>query len=174
MPEVLAATAVLGIVLAIATSTWFDLVEGRRVTSATNQLGSDMRLAHTKSVNRLETWRVVLVPGRGAESFGPDYYLVRLDSSGNVVSNSAIRRTLPETTTVVANPLLNDDGAVSLLYALLPNAPSQTRTLEFKSDGSMRALATGVGADTVRVTEDGNPEGQITFIAATSRIRIVA
>jgi len=51
--EVLTTIILMGIVLAIASSTWFEVIESRRVDSATNQLVSDLRLAHSKATNRL-------------------------------------------------------------------------------------------------------------------------
>ncbi|MEJ7631437.1 MAG: hypothetical protein WKF28_02955 [Rubrobacteraceae bacterium] len=163
---------IMGILLSIATSSWFGLVEGQRVTSATNQLASDLRLAHTKSANQLAIWRVVLVPNRAAESVGPDYYLVKLDSSGNVIPTSTISRTLPDNVRVVNDATLNDSAAVTLLYTLLSLGADPSRTLEFEPDGSMRGLAAGAGSDTVEVTEDNDPRGRITFIEATSRIKV--
>src|SRR5215211_1974547 len=41
------------IVFGIASSTWFRVVESRRVDSATNQVVADLRLAHTQAKNRL-------------------------------------------------------------------------------------------------------------------------
>src|SRR5215212_12210043 len=43
----------MGIVFAIASSTWFGLAESRRVDSAANQVVADLRLAHTQATNRL-------------------------------------------------------------------------------------------------------------------------
>jgi prepilin-type N-terminal cleavage/methylation domain-containing protein len=51
--EVLVTIIIMGIVFAIASSTWFGVVEGRRVDSATNQVVADLRLAHTQATNRL-------------------------------------------------------------------------------------------------------------------------
>src|SRR5215218_6789923 len=44
---------IMGIVFAIASSTWFKMAESRRVDSATNQVVVDLRLAHTQATNRL-------------------------------------------------------------------------------------------------------------------------
>ena len=51
--EVMVIIIIMGIVFAIASSTWFGVVESRRVDSATNQLAADLRLAHTSATNRL-------------------------------------------------------------------------------------------------------------------------
>src|SRR5215217_3965941 len=44
---------IMGIVLGIASSSWFKAIESRRVDSATNQIVADLRLAHTQATNRL-------------------------------------------------------------------------------------------------------------------------
>ena len=50
----------MGIVFAIASSTWFDAAESRGVDSAANQLAADLRLAHTKATNKLVQQTVTL------------------------------------------------------------------------------------------------------------------
>lgn len=69
--EVMITIIVMGIVFAIASSTWFGVVESRRVDSGTNHLVSDLRLAHTRATNRLEQWQVVLVANSSAYTIGP-------------------------------------------------------------------------------------------------------
>jgi Tfp pilus assembly protein FimT len=54
---------IMMIVSAIAVSTWFGAVEGRRVSSGTNQLVADLRQAHTKATNRLVDQTVRLTAG---------------------------------------------------------------------------------------------------------------
>ena len=51
--EMLAVILIMGVVFGIATSTWFDWSEGRRVDSATTQVIADLRLSHSKATNRL-------------------------------------------------------------------------------------------------------------------------
>ena len=63
LPEVLIVIVLLALVFAIATSTWFGVVESRRVDSATNQMVSELRLAHTTATNRLVSWRVQWTSG---------------------------------------------------------------------------------------------------------------
>jgi prepilin-type N-terminal cleavage/methylation domain-containing protein len=58
--ELVAVIAILGIVLAISSSSWFGVVEGRQVDSATNQLAADLRQAHSKAINRLAPQTVSL------------------------------------------------------------------------------------------------------------------
>ena len=61
--EVLITIVLIGMVMAIASSTWFGAIESRRVDSATNQLVSDLRLAHSKATNRLLPQTVELSAG---------------------------------------------------------------------------------------------------------------
>lgn len=178
MVEVLTVVVLMGIVFAIASSTWFGLVESRRVTAATNQLTADMRLAHSSATNQLSSWRIVLVPNRAAPNAGPDYYLVKLNPAGAVIPASTVSRTLPNNTSVVQNSqfssTLNDSGFASL-YASLSLGGAATRSLEFDSDGSMDLFAPSgaVNRNRVAVTDDGDPEGVAEFVEETSRIRIV-
>src|SRR5215216_341844 len=51
--EVIATIIIMLIVFGIASSTWFKVVESRRVDSATNQVVADLRLAHTQATNHL-------------------------------------------------------------------------------------------------------------------------
>jgi len=60
LPEVLITIVIMGIVFAIASSAWFSTVDSRRVDSATNQLASDLRKAHTSATNRLGESKVVM------------------------------------------------------------------------------------------------------------------
>src|SRR5215203_2859323 len=50
----------MAVVLAAASSMWFDAIESRRVDSATNQLAADLRQAHTRATNRLADQTVSL------------------------------------------------------------------------------------------------------------------
>ena len=61
--EVVTVIAILGIVLAISSSSWFGVVEGRQVDSATNQLAADLRQAHSRAINRLAPQTVDLTDG---------------------------------------------------------------------------------------------------------------
>jgi len=61
--EVLTTIIIMGIVFAIASSTWFRVIDGRRVDTATNQLAADLRLAHTTATNRLAPQVVNLSAG---------------------------------------------------------------------------------------------------------------
>jgi len=88
-----------GIDFAIATSTWFGVVESRNVDSATNQLVSDLLLAHTSATNRLADWRVVLASGSSSYQIGP---------SGGTLRT----RTLPDGTEVY----LASGGTITVVF----------------------------------------------------------
>lgn len=172
LPEVLTTIAILGILLAIAIAIWFSVIEARRVDAAANQLASDLRLAHTRATNQLTDWRVVLVPEKADESSGPDYYLVKLqepydtgDSTPTAVET--IPRTFPANVKVRDHdPSLKDPVAD---WMVSPSSPNQTRTLEFNSDGTMWSDGP---SGSVKVTVDGDPERSITYLSATSRIKL--
>src|SRR5215217_5322234 len=91
MTEVLITIVIMGIVFAIATSTWFRVVESRRVDSATNQLAADLRLAHTSATNRLENWQVIIpVPGSSTYTIGPTGSPSSRDLDDDPASNDVI------------------------------------------------------------------------------------
>ena len=61
--EVMTTIIIMGIVSAMAISTWSSVIEHGRVDSATNQLAADLRLAHSKATNRLTPQTVTLTSG---------------------------------------------------------------------------------------------------------------
>ena len=71
LPEVVIVIVLMGIVFAIASSTWFGVVESRGVDSATNQMVSELRLAHSKATNRLTAWRIEVDSGTRNYRAGP-------------------------------------------------------------------------------------------------------
>ena len=171
LPEMLVTIAMLGILLAITVILWLGILEARRVDAATNQLKADMRLAHTGASNGLTDWRVVLAPDRTDEDEGPDYHLVRLaapyPSGGPPVVTEARPRTFPGDVKVVNVAGALDAGP----WMVAPSEPGRTRTLEFNSDGAMTGYGSPSG--TVRVTIDGDPQGKVRYLSATSRIKIL-
>jgi prepilin-type N-terminal cleavage/methylation domain-containing protein len=44
---------IMGLVFAIASSSWLGAIESRKVDTATNQVAADLRLANTQATNRL-------------------------------------------------------------------------------------------------------------------------
>src|SRR5215217_7340267 len=79
----------MGLVFAIASSTWFKVAESRRVDSATNQVVTDLRLAHSQATNRLiNTNFIVAGPNSSTYQIGPAgnlemRYLLRMDDRGD-------------------------------------------------------------------------------------------
>lgn len=71
LPELLVIIAIIGILAAIAIPSWQSVIEGRQVDSATNQLTSDLRLAHTKATNQLTSYQLVFTNGSSSYEFGP-------------------------------------------------------------------------------------------------------
>lgn len=156
LPEVLLTIVIMGIVLAIASATWFGIIESRKVDSAANQLASDLRLAHTRATNQLTDWRVMVYPGRGDEGPGLDYKLVR-PSDGFEVG-----RFLPENS-MISSTELNDSGG--------------SKIISFRSNGAAEAVggfgdADGDGEIRITVSVDGNPSRSITVVPTTARVKI--
>jgi len=58
--ELMLVILLMGIVFAIASSTWFDAIESRKADSATNQVVADLRNTHSKATNRLADYSFVI------------------------------------------------------------------------------------------------------------------
>lgn len=110
LPEVMIVIVIMGILFGIATSTWFGIIESRRVDSATNQMISDLRLAHTSATNRLTNYEIHLNAGSTTYQIGPPA--------------SLRTRTLPDETTVdtTLTIVFKPDGSVTAS----PTPPSGT------------------------------------------------
>src|SRR5688500_9714996 len=63
--------AIMGIIFAVASSSWFGAVESRKVDSATNQMVADLRQAHTQATNRLANHEVRLTDNGSTYRIGP-------------------------------------------------------------------------------------------------------
>ena len=70
--EVMVTIIIMIVVLSVASSTWFSIVESRRVDSATNEVVSELRRAHTSATTRLEDWRVEMDADTLNYRIGPD------------------------------------------------------------------------------------------------------
>jgi prepilin-type N-terminal cleavage/methylation domain-containing protein len=157
LPEVLIVIVLMGILFAIASSTWFGVIESRRVDSAANQLASDLRLAHTRATNQLSDWQVVMYLGRGDEGQGmEDYKLVR------VSDGFTVNRFLPENSVILSSEI---------------NAVGGSRTLRLRSNGAAEAEGLFTDADIdgqirITVSVDGDPSRSLTVVPATSRIKV--
>lgn len=173
LPEVLTTIAILGILIAIAVIIWLGILEQRRVDAATNQLVSDLRLAHNSATNQLTDWRVVLVPEKSDEGDGADYHMVRLKAPYPAVStpekDRATPRTFPANVKIV-NISGELDTNTETGWVVDPSQIGVTRTLEFNSDGTMRFYQAVSGSTCVTV--DGDPQNRVIVLAATSRVKV--
>ncbi len=136
--EVLTTILIMGIVFAIASSTWQGTVESRQVDSATNQLTADLRLAHTSATNRLTDYVVTLQAG--------STYRV-----GPITTPEASRpqRTLPDGTQIAAattitfspNGGATVSGAGSPITVRSSANTSNDHTIEFNTTTSRIKVA---------------------------------
>ena len=172
LPELLVTIAIMGILLAIAIIIWLGILEQRRVDAATNQLVSDLRLAHHSASNQLTDWRVVMAPEQTDEAQGPDYYLTKLKApypGASPVVEKKLPRTFPANVKIV-----NIAGALDTEtesgWVVEPSVVNQTRTLEFNANGTMRFYQAVSGSTCVTV--DGNPQNRVVVLAATSRVKV--
>jgi type IV fimbrial biogenesis protein FimT len=130
LPEVLITVILLGVLLGIATSTWFGVVESRQVDSATNQLAADLRLASSSATNRLVPYRVILTAGSAS------YQLVKQSSPAVTTTRSLPDGTVIGTTTTVA---FAGDGSASVIsgsgspIVVRSTSGSPQHTIEFNT-----------------------------------------
>lgn len=125
LPEVMITIVFIGIVMAIASSTWFGVVESRAMGSATNQLASDLRLAHSSAANRLVGYQVVLTTGSSTYQIGP--------------SGALRTRTLPDNTSAgtTATVTFCSNGRASASTSDCTNDSEPSITLQVRAtDGS--------------------------------------
>lgn len=151
LPEVLITIAIMGILAAIAIPSWFGIVESRNVDSATNQVASDLRLAHTRASNQLTDWRVVYTVGSSDYQLVPD-------------AGTPINRSLPEGTKILDTEIL---------------ALSGTRTIIFKPDGRavpdggfVESLVSNGEIDVVVSADDDDLPTNVSIVETTSRIKV--
>lgn len=164
LPEVLIVIVIMGILFGIATSSWSGVVESRAVDSATNQVASDLRLAHTRATNQLVDWGVATdlssFTGLTLPAGVPagDYYLIRIPDSGLVAPADITARDFPS------------EGADTEIASSTPLA------MRFQPEGTAQAVGSGV--TTVRVHVQGesyasDPKHDIEVNTTTSRVKIV-
>ena len=79
--ELVIVITIMGIVFAIASSTWFGAVEDRRVDSGTNRLAADLRQAHSIATNRLAGQTITLAAGQSEYTL-PNGNTADLDDNG--------------------------------------------------------------------------------------------
>ncbi len=151
MVELLLVIIVMGILFAIASSTWFGAIESRRVDSATSQLAADLRQAHSKAINRLQPQTVTLTTA-------PSQY----------------------TMTGVANPVdLDEESGANVVVvntgvtvAFCPNGsaeiPPATPVCSAAPSGAATTITVGLPPNPTQ-----EPNHTIQINPVTSRIRIV-
>ena len=163
--------AILGILIAIAVVIWLGILEQRRVDAATNQLVSDLRLAHSSATNQLTDWRVVLDPEETDE--GIDYHLVKLKApypNSSAEAEQVTPRVFPGNVKIVNIAGDLDKDPHNNGWYVSPSVLNQTRTLEFNTDGAMKVYQALSGSTCVTV--DGNPQNRVKMHSATSRIEV--
>ncbi len=173
LPEVLTTVLILGILLSIATASWFGVIESRRVDSAANQLAADLRLAHTNATNQLTEWRLVFRKDGNAipACSNADYCLVKVTGPSSTENTP---RNFPEGTRISdANIAFDNSGILGTLFG--PSISGETMTIKFKPDGKAEAQLTGLSS---RPEIEVGPEGgggtkKIELVKETSRVSIV-
>ena len=141
--EVIATIVIMGIVFAIASSTWFTVAESRRVDSATNQVIADLRLAHTQAKNRLtDTSFVVPADDSSTYEIGPAGDLETRNLPGD-------EQGTPKTKILVAT------------------------TITFHSDGSAEIDPAGDITVTTTDGDPDDPFHTINVNTVTSRVKVV-
>jgi len=149
--EVLITIVIMGLVFAIASSTWFKVAESRRVDSATNQVVADLRLAHSQATNRLVDSSFI-IPSASSTNYqvGP--------------AGSLETKTLPG----------DDQGTPKTKIIVAAAAPT---TIAFKADGGAQITPSPPGniAFTVAALNCNppcNPSHTIQVNTVTSRIQV--
>jgi prepilin-type N-terminal cleavage/methylation domain-containing protein len=146
--EVIVTIVLMGIVLSIASSYWFGLVEDRRVNAATNQMVSELHFAHTSATNRLQDWKVDLQANSRTYSIGP----------------------CPDPD-VCAAPLPPTSGrSLEEGTEVRPSGGGMVEEVVFEPNGD--AQITGAGRIGIAAA-DGDPCHEIEINEATSRVRVI-
>jgi prepilin-type N-terminal cleavage/methylation domain-containing protein len=148
--EVLVTILIMGILVAIASSTWFGLVENRRVEGAANQMASELRRAHSSATNRLENWQVDPIVNTRGYRIGPcaDPCAAPLDPASPSTQNQSL-----------------EEGT-------LFKPPGSVTRVVFEPNGDAEII--GSEDERIKVAAaDGAPCHDIDINEATSRIRII-
>jgi prepilin-type N-terminal cleavage/methylation domain-containing protein len=172
LPELMITIVIMGILFGIATSSWFGVIESRAVDSATNQLVSDLRLAHTSATNRLGTAQIRF-SSTGDASFTcggtpADYCLVRPVAGGGTESTA---RNF-EDDVLLNSPNLLPVGGLSAVEFSADGSASPIGTLGTVPDVADNCPTSTPTGPRLQVTVDGDSAHCVTFNEATSRIRI--
>jgi prepilin-type N-terminal cleavage/methylation domain-containing protein len=147
--ELVLVIVLMGIVMAIASSSWLDAIESRKVDTATNQVVADLRYAHSQATNRLANSDFTTpdpTPPAGAVPLST----YEIGPAGAVASDS-----LP-------------DGAQF----------AAATKIRFGADGSAQVISGpaavgGIITITVRSSKDATNNHPIQINTVTSRIKVV-
>ena len=123
MPEVLIVIVLMGIVFAIASSTWFGVVDSRSVDSATNQIVSDLRLAHTRAINRLANHEVRLTANSSTYWMGPSTALETRTLPDNTEADTTITIVFVPTGSALATPAPPSGAPIAFKVRSADGAP---------------------------------------------------
>jgi type IV fimbrial biogenesis protein FimT len=125
--EVMITIVLMGIVLGIASSTWFAVIESRRVDSATNQVVADLRLAHTQATNRL-TNSSFIIPSADSTTYqvGPAESLETRTLPGDDQGTPKTKILAATTVTFHSDGSAEIDPAGDITVAALDNDPAHT------------------------------------------------
>jgi Tfp pilus assembly protein FimT len=113
------------------------------VDSATNQLASDLRLAHSRATNQLADYKVEMDTGTR------NYRMYKEECTGQLLTCTWV---------LIGSPSLTEERTV---------LPIGFSAVTFKPDGS-----TSVSGEVTVATDDGSPSHTLTFDQATSRVKI--
>jgi prepilin-type N-terminal cleavage/methylation domain-containing protein len=149
--EVLLVVLLIGIVMAIASSSWFGAVESRRVDAATSQLAADLRQAHSKAINRLAPQTVTLTTGSS------QYTMTGVTGSVDLDEDSGANLVVVNTGVTVA---LCPNGSVEI--------PPASPVCSAAPSGSATTITVGLPPDPTQ-----EPNHTIQINPVTSRIQVV-
>jgi Tfp pilus assembly protein FimT len=149
MLELLLVIIAMGILFAIASSTWFGAIESRRVDSATSQLAADLRQAHSKAINRLQPQTATLTTNSSQYTITGVANPVDLDEESGA-------------DVVIVNP--------GVTVAFCPNGSAEIPPATPACSNAPSGAATTI---TVRSATDVNKNHTIQINPVTSRVRIV-
>ena len=157
--ELMSVIIVMGILATIAMSSWFSVVESGRVDSATNQVVSDLHLAHTTATNRLVNHEVRLAANSNTYQIATD-----LDGNETIECPNPDGDCELETRT-----LLGMEGQTTSGDEITAPVIDRALTITFKANGS----ATPAGAPItfqVQSTDDTPRCRTIEINTVTSRV----
>ena len=174
LPEVLVTTVIMGILFTIATSSWLNVTETRKVDSATNQFKADLRIFHGNATNRLAAAQLVF-SSTGAATFDcnsdgrpDDYCLVQPTPGG---ASQTISRSFEDNVTL-NSPNLLPVGGVSAVEFAPDGSASSPGAIGVTGVTDDCPAGTPTAVRRLQVTIDGNPAHCLTYNATTSRIRV--